>query len=42
MIATMEEVTYKNEENGTWGFYGSDRDDFDTQRDAFEAYLLTK
>lgn len=38
MIEKMNEVTYNNEENGTWGFYGSDRDDFETQKDAFDAY----
>lgn len=39
MINQMKEVTYQNEETGTWGFYGSDRDNYETQKDAFDDYL---
>lgn len=39
MVEIMENVTYENQENGTWGFYGSERDDFETQKEAFDAYV---
>ena len=42
MIKEMNDVTYHNEETGTWGFYGSDTHSYQTQKDAFDAYLETK
>lgn len=38
---SMQEVTYLNEEYGTWGFYGCEADIYDTQQEAYDAYLQT-
>lgn len=38
---SMQGVTYLNEEYGTWGFYGCEADIYDTQQEAYDAYLQT-
>ncbi len=38
---SMQQVTYLNEEFGTWGFYGCEADIYDTQQEAYDAYLQT-
>lgn len=37
-INKMDAVTYFNNETGYWSFYGSVQD-FDTQKDAYDAHL---
>lgn len=39
-IKTMQEVTYFNGDTGFWGYYGG-VSDFDSQKDAYDAYLAT-
>ena len=37
-IQTMENVTYFNDESGYWSFYGSESGNFETQKDAYDAF----
>lgn len=41
MKKAMNDVTYFNEDYDKWGFYGCECDVYDSQEEAYEAYLAT-
>lgn len=38
-IRQMQEVTYFNNELGSWGFYGCLEDKYEKQKEAYDSYL---